>query len=205
MDSKIVSYMGKRIAVEYKGKFVASWEDVWLPKRKGSKSKSQAWSQPIFKQGVGSPATPGAYHDPMSGGIYEEVSDGYDPQPKSLGRILGDAEEPQRYYSKRVKDVDKGASVQRIRGLQVPPEEIESYIPEGEYHSEEIGDYGLECMEQSFAFKDADGVQRYMPKWRPRYTKEEREERRHWRMTIPSKDEVEVEELGDYGYVEEEY
>lgn len=209
---KIVTYMGRKIATVYKGKYVASWEDLWLPKRKGARVKTQAWtkgpkrissykaSRTVQRYGEPIPQTISAYPDPMSGGVFDPDAE------KSLGRWIGKGDEAQRYYSKRTKDVAKGAAVQDKTSIYMLAG-TETHIPEGDFYTEADGaDYGLECMEESYQYYDADAKQvKYMPQWKPRYTDEEKEERRHWRRSIPTEAQVEVEELGDYGYVEEDY
>ena len=61
-------------------------------------------------------------------------------------------------------------------------------------------------MEESYQYYDAEAkAVKYMPQWKPKYTDAEKAERRHWRRSVPTEAQVEVEELGDYGYVESEY
>jgi hypothetical protein len=199
------------------------------------KIKTQPWTTgPIIKQGPKSPATPSAYFPipaEYCGGIYELSGDGYDPQPKSLGRIHFDEDGGAfHYYSKRTKDVTPKIATKPHKIVKGKPRlDMHAYdkawkdsrvgytkpepatylgitIYEGpktgrSIFEDEIGALRLETIEQSYAWKDADGEQQYSPQWRPRYTKEEKEWISHRRYDI-EEDEASI---GDYGYVEEDY
>lgn len=150
-------------------------------------------------------ATPGAYQDPMSGGVYEEVSDGYDPQPKSLGRWVGSGDEAQRYYSKRTTSgimkrkqgrphkEHKGQVILDIHAYDYAPEEIESFECEG-HDLEPDGDYGLAIIRDAYTGWDETRGEVYVDtRWK-----------RYLKLTADEKAEIEEGQVGDYGYVEEE-
>lgn len=154
-----INYLGVRVCVEFNGRYVIPWDQQW-ERKPSRKLKSAPWTPaPSCANARGS--TPGVYNDPMSGGEYDPNAE------KSLGRYIGNI----RFYSKQVADVDKSANKNNPLYYQVPSGE--SYeLPEHE--SVDGVDYGLELLEASYSFVDEDGVQRYNPKWKPRYTAAER-------------------------------
>ena len=118
--------------------------------------KSKPWTPaPIARSADGSPSI---YNDPMSGGAFNPDAE------KSLGRYhYGN-----RYYSKRVSDVDKSASKNNPLYYQIPAGEL-AELPE--HNPVEGVDYGLELLRASFKYVDEDGNQQYNTKWSVRKLK----------------------------------
>ncbi len=139
-------------------------ENPQFPKRELPivRIKSKPWTPAPVAKAIG--GSPSVINDPNSGGMFDPTAE------KSLGRYhYGD-----RYYSKRVSDVDKSACKNNPLYYQIPAGEI-AELPE---HKPVDGvNYGLELLEESFSFLDADGIQRYNTKWTFRLNKSERVER----------------------------
>jgi hypothetical protein len=117
----------------------------------GRKLKCRPWTPaPIAKSANPSPST---YNLPDCGGVFDPDAE------KSLGRYHYDV----RYYSKRVSDVDKSANKNNPLRYQI--ESGESYkLPERSEPAQGV-DYGLELLQASFKYVDADGELRYNTKW----------------------------------------
>ena len=118
--------------------------------------KSNAWTPAPVARANGS--SPSVIIPDNCGGSFDPSAE------KSLGRYhYGN-----RYYSKRVSDVDKSASKNNPLYYQIPAGEI-AELPE---HKPVDGvDYGVELLRASFKYVDEDGVQQYNTKWSVRKLK----------------------------------
>ena len=153
----------------------------------------------------------------MSGGLYYIDPDSIDPQPKSLGRWIGDGEDGIRYYSKITKHstpkkqtlphkIYKGQKILDIHAYDIAWDGVETIICE---HSDIEGtDYGLELLKASARYKkDGDKHDTYDKRWE-RYTHPTAQElytKEHILDDIEEEEEQDIEDidLEDYYYEED--